>query len=379
MKISSDPIYTKENLINKYSKRTNIIYIIVVLAIITFIASLPFIKIDITTQSRGLVRSTFDDIPVYSVVSGRIDIINIKNNLEVKAGDTLVVINKNTLESQKKLQRKLIQTDSLILKDLEFAIQESYDSLQTLSVKEEFETYKSQLKELTTQRRLSYITYKRNKTLFDKGVIARAEFDKHDFAYKQAIQAVKSFTKQQLTDWEIQKRNLQINLQDKVGNLEQLATQEDNYYITASSDGVIRNYSGLQNQSFIQPQQSIAVISPNEDLIVESNVSPKDIGLLKIGQSVKYQMDAFNYNQWGFVYGEVIEIDNSLSIDNQTQSAFFKVRSNIKNLELELDSGYKTELKKGMTLSSRFFVTERSLYDLLFDKIDDWLNPKTFN
>jgi hypothetical protein len=29
-----------------------------------------------------------------------------------------------------------------------------------------------------------------------------------------------------------------------------------------------------------------------------------------------------------------------------------------------------------MTLTTRYIITRRSLFDLLFDKIDDWLNPK---
>ena len=31
--------------------------------------------------------------------------------------------------------------------------------------------------------------------------------------------------------------------------------------------------------------------------------------------------------------------------------------------------------EKGMTLNARFLLTERTLFDLLYDKVDDWLNP----
>lgn len=33
-------------------------------------------------------------------------------------------------------------------------------------------------------------------------------------------------------------------------------------------------------------------------------------------------------------------------------------------------------LKKGMNFTGRFIVTKRTLYHLLFDNVDDWLNPK---
>lgn len=42
-------------------------------------------------------------------------------------------------------------------------------------------------------------------------------------------------------------------------------------------------------------------------------------------------------------------------------------------------SGKKGVLKKGMTVSAHFMITERSLFDLLYQKIDDWANPIQYN
>lgn len=43
----------------------------VVIAIATFIGLLPIIKIDISSQSRGIIRSKIDNVPVTSAVSGK--------------------------------------------------------------------------------------------------------------------------------------------------------------------------------------------------------------------------------------------------------------------------------------------------------------------
>ncbi len=107
---------------------------------------------------------------------------------------------------------------------------------------------------------------------------------------------------------------------------------------------------------------------------MESNVSPNDIGLIQKNQKVKFQIDAFNYNQWGLLEGKVIEIDNNITI--QENQAFFKVRCLLNTKEMKLKSGYKTKVSKGMTLTTRYIIARRSLFDLLFDKVDDWLNPK---
>jgi membrane fusion protein, peptide pheromone/bacteriocin exporter len=70
----------------------------------------------------------------------------------------------------------------------------------------------------------------------------------------------------------------------------------------------------------------------------------------------------------------VIDIDRNITI--QGEQAFFKVRSSMNTTAMQLNSGYKTEVSKGMTLTTRYSITRRSLYQLLFDKVDDWLNPK---
>ena len=103
MNLSSDPINTLENLIAKNKTKRISIYLVVVLAIAVFIALLPVIKVDISSQSRGIIRSKTDNVPVTSAVSGKITTIKLKNNLLVQKGDTLLIISKENLETEKQL------------------------------------------------------------------------------------------------------------------------------------------------------------------------------------------------------------------------------------------------------------------------------------
>ena len=43
---------------------------------------------------------------------------------------------------------------------------------------------------------------------------------------------------------------------------------------------------------------------------------------------------------------------------------------------MQLKNGYNSTIRKGMTLTARFTITNRTLWQLLYDKIDAWLNPK---
>ncbi|WP_169704525.1 hypothetical protein [Runella slithyformis] len=60
---------------------------------------------------------------------------------------------------------------------------------------------------------------------------------------------------------------------------------------------------------------------------------------------------------------------------SKPNEAFFRVKCRLATTALKLQNGYETRLQKGMTLQAGFVVTRRTLSQLLFDKVEDWLNP----
>lgn len=377
MNFSSDPINTLENLIAKNKTKSKNIYFVVVLAIVVVLALLPVIKIDISSQSRGIIKSYKENVPLATIVSGKIVSLNIKNNQNVTKGDTLLKISTQSLETEKEIQDTLTNATNLVLQDISYVLQGKTNQLRTASIREDYYKYATRRSELQSKVSQAQINYNRNKILFDKGVIAKVEYEKYLFELRFANQALASYDKNQRANWENQKKELQDKVKNLKGSVEKIVVESSNYFLIAPESGTIENFSGIQAGSFLNASQPIATISPNDNLIVESTVSPNDIGLIKNNQKVKFQIDAFNYNQWGLLTGKVTEIDKNVTIkDNQ---AFFKVKCQLHYKTLKLKSGYSTNVSKGMTLTTRYIITRRSLFDLLFDKVDDWLNPKLLN
>ena len=373
MNLSSDPINTLENLIAKNKTKSISIYLVVVIAIATFIGLLPIIKIDISSQSRGIIRSKTDNVPVTSAVSGKIVAIKLKNNLLVQKGDTLLTISKENLETEKQLNDTIYNTNETIIQDLEMVLK-GKSNLQTSLIREEYYKYTTQKTELQSKVTQTQNKYNRYKTLFEKGVIAKAEFEKYQFDLQFAKQALNSFVKQQMANWQNKKNELTLQLKNITGSNNKLNIEAQNYVVIAPITGTIENFNGVQAGSILNASQPIAQISPVDNLVVESTVSPNDIGLIKPNQKVKFQLDAFNYNQWGLLTGKVIDIDKNITLHEFL--AFFKVRCALDAKELKLKSGYKAQVSKGMTLTTRYIITRCCLFDLLFDKVDDGWNPK---
>src|SRR5450631_503854 len=119
----------------------------------------------------------------------------------------------------------------------------------------------------------------------------------------------------------------------------------------------IRIDLGVRAQGIFRPE-------PGGELMGECFVSSKDIGVLKTGQQVMLEVDAFNYNYFGSVSASIYSIDNDFIVQDKTP--FFKVKCKLHDRILKLSNGYTGELKKGMGFQARFLLARRSLWQLLY-------------
>ena len=84
-------------------------------------------------------------------------------------------------------------------------------------------------------------------------------------------------------------------------------------------------------------------------------------------------IDAFNYRDWGVIEAVVRDISDDASLERDGPR--FRVRSRLTRTELRLPGGRRVSIRKGMTFRARFVIARRSLMQLVFDDINDWLNP----
>ncbi|MCP4762130.1 MAG: HlyD family efflux transporter periplasmic adaptor subunit [archaeon] len=357
-----------------YHTKSKIIYIIVIVVILIAFAVLPLINIDITTQNRGYIRSEYENNRLQIVVNGEIENISISENKTVQKGDTLIKLKTDKIDEQIfSLTQKISKNDRFAI-DINNLIIGNYTKLETAVYLAEYNQFLSKIKEQETQIVQLEKEYSISKQLFEEDITPKMEYLKIKNNYEIALSKVQSSKEQYLNKWQIEINRLNLENVDISNSIIQLEKEKNNYLVIASISGTISQFSGLQNGSFITAGQTIAFISPNEDLIVECYISPSDIGFIKEEQEIVFQLDAFNYNQWGLAHGKVKGISKDISVINE--KAVFRVRCSIDESYLQLKNGFKGHIKKGMTLTGRFYLTERNLWQLLFDKVDNWMNPK---
>jgi HlyD family secretion protein len=370
------PIEIQEYSVQSHWVRRNtkskLIYFIIILALIAVIVSLPFIYVDISTQSRGVIRTPNENNILQSAIYGEIKEINMSENKPVSLGDTLVLLKTDEIDEQITRNRHRLIENQEFIQDIEILLRGG-KSLVTPKYKAEQSQYFAKINELQVSISQSEKEYNISKTLYEKHVESKYEYDQKESQYNSTKSQLSLYKQQQQNTWQAEKTRLEYENRDIQSELAQLEKRKTQYVITAPVSGNIVQFTGAQVGNFITNGQQIAYISSGDSLMVECYVSPLDIGYIHIGQDVKFQMDTYDYQQWGLLNGKVCEIISDIvQMNNQP---VFRVRCKVEQTYLQLPNGYKGDIRKGMSTTARFHLTKRSLAQLLFDKIDNWMNP----
>ncbi|RZJ53531.1 MAG: HlyD family efflux transporter periplasmic adaptor subunit [Flavobacterium sp.] len=364
---------TVESHIIKHSKKTSRLFVITFLALLIAFVSLPFIYIDVYTTSRGTIIPQEKKLTLYSPISGKISFFNVEENQKIKKGDTLLIIDHNILKERENLNTIQSSENSVYLSDLKNLIQRNYGQIRSDQYKRELLKHQQELYNLDIVVKNTQADFDRKDHLYKKEVISKSEYEKAELELNKIKNDRINLIKQTELSWQKEYTQLSQNNKSIYSNQKQLKEEENNYIIISPIDGELVNMQGFHKGSGIAAGNPIVEISPDKKIIVETYVNPSEIGYLKEGGDAIYQIDAFNSNQWGFARGRIFEISKDVLIVNN--APYYKIKSNLHADSLTLKNGARGNLKKGMSLTSRFFLTKRTAFQLLFDKVEDWFNP----
>jgi HlyD family secretion protein len=376
--------YTLENYLIKITSRSKIIYWIIICMVITGIAMLPFIYVDVSVQARGYFQSDIERQVIYAPYQGKIVYSSIHNGDRVIKGDTLIVTDSETARYQQTAILQQIAENDASVRDLEKLTK--IDSLENQPPQDLLITqrYQAEFANLRNQQIIQFQKYQkkksehaRNEILYNQKIIPEIDYENSLYVFNSEKDNLNQVLVYQKSLWQsdlAMRKNESINL---LADLKQCIESLTNRIVYAPISGEIIQSTDVQTGSIVSPGQKIAEISPDGNLVATCFVKPADIGLIHEGQQVKIQVDAFNYNEWGMLQGDIINISDDMILENGSM-AYFKVKCKPVHTFLSLKNGQKANIKKGMSLNTRIVVIRRSLYNLLFDKADKWFNPYTY-
>lgn len=376
--------FTTEHYVSSVRTRSQIIYIVVILSFLACVTSLPFVKVDVSVQSRGTLRTATSQTPITSSASGLISHKFYKENNLVETGDTLFIITSNKVQRQIHLLADLIARKKSELNDLnklesldraalmaaEINFQNSFETNHYAS---DFEQFYVQLAEYLRAEIFQKKRFERFLSLHEKGMTTDDSFEQTRLNYVKVGDELTVFIESSRRRWRQLGADESLELARLEAEMDRLRIEEDLYTIKSPFTGTIQGIENLSVGSFVAAGQQLGIVSPNDELLVEALIDPADIGFVNKGSQLRIQVDAFNFREWGSINGTVKDISEDIAIAGN--KPFFRVKCSIDRTHLELNNGARGKLRKGMSVTCRFLITERTLFQLIFDKVDNWFSP----
>ncbi|WP_445710396.1 efflux RND transporter periplasmic adaptor subunit [Flavobacterium sp.] len=273
-----------------------------------------------TVSATGKIQPEVE-VKISSEVSGEIIQLPIKEGQQVKKGDLLVKINPDIYVS---------------------GVNRTAASLSTT---------KAGLSQAEAQVKEAKGNYDRNKKLFDKGVISKAEWDKAVSSYEVAVAS---------------KESAYFNVQSASATLTEARDNLGRTTIYAPADGTISLLSVELGERVLGTQQmagtEILRVANLNNMEVEVDVNENDIVKVTVGDSAKIEVDAYLKKEFK---GIVTSISNSASSAlTADQVTNFKVKVRI------LKESYEDLLKGKPANYSPFRPGMTATVDIITTKKD---------
>ena len=169
--------------------------------------------------------------------------------------------------------------------------------------------------------------------------------------------------------------------EDEIAQNEQLLIrrleEQENSVFTALLLGIVKNIRVTTVGGVLGPGEELMQIVPIEDeLLIESRVSPADIARVKPGLEANIRFDPFDYTIYGGAPGTVVYVsaDTLKEESEQGTQVYYRVHVKPDSSPVRTTTGRSLEIVPGMTAQVDIRTGRRSLMDVLLKPLRKTLN-----
>lgn len=206
--------------------------------------------------------------------------------------------------------------------------------------------------------------------------VARMELESANAALARARSAVaeaRAQAAQVRSDWVTQAATelaqAQAELNVKVSQMPALSDRVDRTIIRSPVTGTVNRVLVTTVGGTVSAGSPIAEIVPTNDaLYVEAMVRPQDIANVRLGQTARIEITAYNRVIYGTLDGEVTSISPDAVPDEESGESFYNVEIQT-NETLTSDDGEPLEIGSGMVANVSLLGEKRSVLSYIFTPI----------
>ena len=380
-----------------------------------------FYKVEETGTARGRLEPKDGTVKVEAPLSGRFAGVEVANvpvskGDTVEAGDVLLKLDSQSLHFDLRQAQAQLEGLQGRLSQLKPIQQQLKVSTNTQRLQNQAQVSEKQAQIDQTQRRLNSLknivsleqtrleraqnNLQRYRQLFEQGVVSERKVEEVESKRderakvlkqlrsqiqqasselsqrKSAHERVKSRGKMAVIESERQLQQLQSQIAELQGNINQtrsriqsLQHELQQRVIKAPTDGIIFKLPINKSDEVIQANQLVAKIAPqNNSLVLRADIATSESGSLHEGMDVKLKFDAYPYQDYGLVEGELLDISPTSQEQKTAQG-----KATTFDLEIGLEQSciptkdHCIPLEAGDTATAEVVVRERRVIDYVID------------
>lgn len=335
-----------------------------------------FSKVEETGSAKGRLEPKGKSFQLDAPVAGTVTRIHVKVGQTIKAGQVLLELDSDMMQNE--LQRTKEQLRGLRGQAAQFELVKSQQETATRSqLSASLRSY-ALLRAKLAQDLNEVERYKGLQGLGAVPQVKVVEMERTVLDSQQAVEQAKAELHQTQEDRgrnikELKARLISIyteitQIQNQIKSLELQLKQRT---IRAPVDGTVFELPIQRTGAVVQPSQLMAQVAPESSpLILRAQLPSQESGFVKVGMPVKLKFDAYPFQDYGVVQGQLHWISpDSKSVETpQGQAQVFEV-------EVSLDQDYisgqhqRIVLTPGQSAIAEIIVRERRVIDFALDPL----------
>ncbi len=341
-------------------------------------------KIDVVVTASGSVQPKGNINVVKTYAGGTVKSINVSEGAFVKKGETLINLDTESLDiDEKKLenQKKILEMQKEIYQKInkgedisKLKIDKYDDELQPYvkAIKDSDASYKNTLESLEKEKSTADL----NKQIAE---IQREEYNENGSdrqkrmqeltvnQYQEAIEEADLKIKDAKMQYSVQinSKITEINGQiDEINSdLEKYKLSKEYQQITSPVDGYVNSIAvNTVGQAVSSAEELVTIVPENAEPEMVCYIKNMDIADIEVGTETEIKLEAYPYNKYGTVKGNVTYISPSAFV-NEKMGSVYLVKINITEIPDGID------IISGLSGNIEIKIGKRSVMDYFLDPI----------
>lgn len=157
-------------------------------------------------------------------------------------------------------------------------------------------------------------------------------------------------------------------------NIKTLEEQNGNCEVKATATGYLTLGEQISEGTYVQQGTELGQILPKKTgaYYAEVYIENSDIGKVKEGQEVKFEVAAFPSSEYGYFKGTILSISKDIKVDQNSGNSYYLAKVSCESTTIKNKAGKKGDIKNGMACQAKVVVERQTIWQYLMKKLDFW-------